>query len=408
MSTPSPHNSRIAIDFDRESELLPRELPSLAARLISMLIITLVASATVIAIVVPFPEQVDSTFVLVPKDGADPLKAPIRGTIEKVEISDGKEVKAGDVLFVIGSEDLAVLAARVKGLEREMESTTPLNAAQRESRKAAVRSAEVRVRSLEAELGYIVRQKEHAGKLRRMAEGAFAKNLIAEEALIREQNADDSAGRALEETRRQLAEARSTIAEAKAEQEREEAEMNASRTRLDSQLAEAQAALAFLERASKEKHLDGAKDSNVYRVLAPYDGTVIGMGPTRAGAVIERGEILLSLAAAGAELIAELSIPELESGRVAVGQSTRVMLDAYPYPRFGTRKAKVQWVSPTAEKGKLRALATIEDPTVVIDGVAKPLRAGMSGKARVRVGNRTLAEYALEPLRQLRENLGQH
>ena len=36
----------------------------------------------------------------------------------------------------------------------------------------------------------------------------------------------------------------------------------------------------------------------------------------------------------------------------------------------------------------------------------KPLSVGMKGEARVVVGYRTLIEYAVEPIRQMRENLG--
>jgi hypothetical protein len=37
-----------------------------------------------------------------------------------------------------------------------------------------------------------------------------------------------------------------------------------------------------------------------------------------------------------------------------------------------------------------------------------PLRAGMTGTARIQAGRRTLIEYAFEPLRQLRENVRVH
>jgi molybdopterin-guanine dinucleotide biosynthesis protein A len=37
-------------------------------------------------------------------------------------------------------------------------------------------------------------------------------------------------------------------------------------------------------------------------------------------------------------------------------------------------------------------------------GQSRPLIAGMSGKAEIVVGNRSLIEYVLEPLRQLKEN----
>lgn len=398
--------TRRAIDFDNESEVVPRDLPSLVVRIFAWMIILLVVAAALISFLVPFPEVIESAFVLVPKDGADPVKAPIGGSVERVEAKEGKDVKAGEVLFVINSQDLTVMDTRVKSLERELQASKPVSEAVRESRKAAMRSAEIRVSSLSSELSFMVRRKEKSEKLRKMAETSFQKNLITQEQLLREQDADDEAGRALENLRRGLAEAKSGVAEMRALSEREEAELSANTAKLEGALAEGQAALAWVQRATEESQ--GIIEENgrrLFRVTAPFDGTITSIGPSRPGVVIERGEVLCTLAQAGAELRAELNVPELEAGRIAREQSVKLLLDAYPYVRYGTRSAVVSWVSPTAEAGKLRAHATISDATVVIDGVPRALRAGMSGKGRVRVGNRTLVEYVLEPLRQLRENL---
>jgi len=129
------------------------------------------------------------------------------------------------------------------------------------------------------------------------------------------------------------------------------------------------------------------------------------MGPRRVGALIERGEILCRVARQEARLLAEIPIAELDAGRVTPGQPVKIMLDAFPYTRYGTKSATVTWVSPTASEGAVRTQASLIDDFVVVDGKSKPLRAGMVGQAHVVVGSRTLAEYALEPLRQIKENL---
>jgi hypothetical protein len=70
------------------------------------------------------------------------------------------------------------------------------------------------------------------------------------------------------------------------------------------------------------------------------------------------------------------------------------------------KKGVLTWVSPTAAAGELIAIADLADAMVRVDGREVPLRAGLEGEARVRTGSRSLLEYVLEPLKQVRENVG--
>jgi hypothetical protein len=83
-------------------------------------------------------------------------------------------------------------------------------------------------------------------------------------------------------------------------------------------------------------------------------------------------------------------------------------MDALPYQRYGVVNAKLDWVSPSAvassEGLHFIALASLDS-----ESRRRPLslRVGMGGQARIVVGQRTMIEYAFEPIRQLRENLRQ-
>jgi HlyD family secretion protein len=87
----------------------------------------------------------------------------------------------------------------------------------------------------------------------------------------------------------------------------------------------------------------------------------------------------------------------------------RFFVNAFPYQRYGTVTGTLSWISPSAVSSRDRqlfvALATLDRETILVGGKPLPLRVGMQGEARIVVGSRTLIEYALEPLRQLRENL---
>jgi multidrug efflux pump subunit AcrA (membrane-fusion protein) len=110
----------------------------------------------------------------------------------------------------------------------------------------------------------------------------------------------------------------------------------------------------------------------------------------------------------GETLLAELKLPEAGVGKLKTDQGVKLKYDAFPYQRYGVKYGRVAWLSPasieTKEGASFRARVEIADREVLIQGQSRPLVAGMSGKAEIVIGNRSLIEYVLEPLRQLKEN----
>jgi multidrug efflux pump subunit AcrA (membrane-fusion protein) len=147
---------------------------------------------------------------------------------------------------------------------------------------------------------------------------------------------------------------------------------------------------------------------NQINVPAPCAGSVLRLRVKSAGTFVRTGDILCELAGSGDRLQAELSLPASGVGRVTAGQSVKLLYDAFPYQRYGVRYGSVRWVSPAgagATGEGFRALADTDDETITIDGRLQRLLPGMTGRADVVVGRRSLLSYAFEPLRQLRENL---
>ena len=148
-------------------------------------------------------------------------------------------------------------------------------------------------------------------------------------------------------------------------------------------------------------------------VAAPCAGTMLRLAVKAPGAVVQEGDLLGELACAGGPLQAELTVPPGGVSRLRPGQGVKLLYDAFPYQRHGVRFGTLRWVSPAgatagARDGAppvFRALAEIADESIVVDGSARPLMAGMGGRAEVVVGRRSLISHAFEPLRQLRESL---
>ena len=90
------------------------------------------------------------------------------------------------------------------------------------------------------------------------------------------------------------------------------------------------------------------------------------------------------------------------------GQEVELKVDAFPYQRYGIVNATLDWVSPsavTSPQGQhFVGLASL-NKTDQTKRRPLALRVGMTGEARIVTGQRTMIEYAFEPIRQLRENM---
>lgn len=165
---------------------------------------------------------------------------------------------------------------------------------------------------------------------------------------------------------------------------------------------------AAIRSAALRTELEQSSGSEL-AVLAPCAGTVVRLGVLRPGAVVKEGEILGELACTESQLQAEITVLPSGVGQVKAGQPVKLLYDAFPYQRYGVRRGAVRWVSPAGvtvgDQRVFRALADLQDDVITVKGEPRALRPGMSGRADVVVGRRSLIAYAFEPLRQLRESL---
>src|SRR5215470_4129249 len=92
--------------LEEATEMLPKSPPPWIIRAIAWLLISMAAVALVASVVVHVPETVTCRFVLVPKDGADPIQSPNRAVVSEVRVTEGAEVRAGTELFVLHSDEI--------------------------------------------------------------------------------------------------------------------------------------------------------------------------------------------------------------------------------------------------------------------------------------------------------------
>jgi len=191
---------------------------------------------------------------------------------------------------------------------------------------------------------------------------------------------------------------------------------------LKEQRASLELALASTDRdlAALDQRLVENEGRREIVIKAPQDG-VISTINIEQNQMAEANQGLAVLIPKNSLLLAELYAPSRAAGFVKVGMDVLVDYPAFPYQKFGHQKGHVVEVSNSAMRpeemlipGASQAAAgetvyrirvALENQEVTTYGEQKPLKSGMAVEARVVLDERTLAEWALEPLMTVKGRL---
>jgi membrane fusion protein len=161
----------------------------------------------------------------------------------------------------------------------------------------------------------------------------------------------------------------------------------------------------------RERAEIAARGSQVVR--APLAGRVTALQATL-GQSVDQSRPLLTLIPDGADLQAEIFVPSRAIGFVRPGQRVRLMIEAFPYQRFGTREGTTALVSeavlaPNEVYGKValkepayRVTVRLDEQTIQAFGRAVPLQPDMAVQADIILEERSLLAWLLEPLMSVR------
>jgi HlyD family secretion protein len=248
------------------------------------------------------------------------LGSTLTGRVQAVVVAEGAQVKAGDVLVRLESDELRAALAQSQASERQAAARLAgLRSTGRSAAQAGVAQAEsVRVAA----------QAELQRTLDLVAQGFVSQAR-------------------LDEVRRAVAVAQAQLDSARAQQ--------AANAEPGTEVAQAQAqlALASAARAAAEARLAQAV------LVAPADARVLSR-LVEPGQIVQPGRALLSLALAGPlQLVAQVDERYLE--QLQPGQPAGVRADAYPTQRF---TARVLSISPLvdAQRGAIEVKFSLPQP----------------------------------------------
>lgn len=390
-----PNELMQAGSIDHESEMLPQDPPPWFVRSAAWLMISMFAVALLASVLVKLPETVTCPFVLTSASGADPIQSPRVAVVAKVCVAEGQTVRKAAPLFLLRSEEIRgmdteqrTLTADLHTHEEGLAKADAAFAAQLEIKNAEIAQAE-------SEVGF---REKHSATSRDLVErmNKLTKNGgISKVEVLRYQLESAESDKDLSVAQRTLQQVGLELTQLKNEHTRVH----------DENVAEIEKLKVRLN--ALQGDLENSKQ-NVLTIRAPYDAVVISLAQRNEGSVVQNGQELCQLSPSEATPRARLVVGEAGVPKLASGQTVRLFLDAFPYQRYGVVPAKLDWISPAAVASTngphFIGLASLQNSP---SGRRRPLavRVGMTGEARVVVGQRTIMEYAFEPIRQLRENL---
>lgn len=201
--------------------------------------------------------------------------------------------------------------------------------------------------------------------------------------------------------------ARLKINQLRSENERrlrnERAEIAEKLNRLDAELA-------------KQKHR-----RSLLKLTAPHSGIVKDMATHTVGTVTQPGTILMTLVPLSDELRAEVWLPNQDIGFVRPGHEAKIKLTAFQFQKYGMVNGSVEHVAADSldsankenshgggEAGSLmyRTLISLNDQQLVANGQSYNLVPGMQVVAEIKLGERTILEYLLSPVRKAFHDAG--
>lgn len=182
---------------------------------------------------------------------------------------------------------------------------------------------------------------------------------------------------------------------------------------IGSALVEARAALASYEDGVRKYTLLAAQTA----LYAPCDAVVHEIAPYQEGSGVREAEAMVTLIPVNVPLEAEIDIQPQDVGRLREGDSAKVKFDAFPFQQHGTLIGRLRYISADTHESRGNADQWEDSGTAAAPSATRPQyrsrlvlsghlngvpdetwqSAGMKVRAEIKVGERSVLDYVLNP-----------
>jgi len=381
----------------------------LSVRVLGLFFGGIVLAAVIFVSMATYARKATVTGWLVPDQGLIRATASSAGFIQGVFVKEGDAVEKGARLaeIRIGADTAAgnVGDMVIQQLRAEAEATRARARAQIDRLSAESEQASANLAKQRAELSQLQTQYDLQAQRLQLARQELARgedlasrgNLPRAEAEKR-QSAALAAEQELAGLRRQIGAMEREISDIGAR-------ISAFLIEKETIRAESQSAAASVEQRSID-----AEARRVQWVLSPVAGRIAAL-PGAEGQPVSLGGTVAIVIPEGARIEAELLAPSSGAGFIRPGQEVRLMLQAFPYQRFGTVKGAVKTISKTVlgpteisipglkiEEPVFRVRVTLPRDEIDAYGEPIPLQPGMLLSADVIFDRRSLIQWLFDPL----------
>jgi HlyD family secretion protein len=433
---PSQRRAAVVNEFQSDAVEIEERPPPRIARLMLYAIAGLIAAAVTWASLSHVDEVTVATGKLVttePNMVVQPLETSV---IRTIDVAVGDTVKAGEVLATLDTtftqsdveqlrNKVATVDAEIARLEAELtgkDYTVPIDTA------SPTQAAQARL--------FVQRKAFRDAKLK-----DFATRIAQAEATLATSQAEETVLEKRRETLGEIEAMRNTLMQNQngsklnyLQSHDTRLEIDAALSRLRGNQVEMQHAIekgaterqAFIEefrqgavedlvkaRDQRNSAAEELKKAELRRSLvvltAPAEAVVLDIAQRSIGSVVREAEPLFTLVPLHVPLEAEISIEAKDIGHVAVGDSVRLKLDAFPFQKHGTMSGTLRTISRDAfstpqgaqqQAGPLvyRARVAVTDTALRSVPPSFRLIPGMTVTGEIKVGRRSVISYFLYPL----------
>lgn len=165
-----------------------------------------------------------------------------------------------------------------------------------------------------------------------------------------------------------------------------------------------------------EQLRDRAQVLEEKRLMAPTDGKIKNINVTTIGGVVKPSEVIMQILPTSSDLIIDAKVSPADIAYVKEGQDATVKLDAYDYSIFGAMNGTVNYISPDTlmeqtpkgEEPYYRVLIVIKGAEFKGRGNEIVIKPGMTASVDIKAMERTVLSYLTKPLtKTLSEGLGE-
>lgn len=331
------------------------------------------------------------------------IQAPEGGVLTKLAVSEGDDVKKGQLLVVLEEEraqaavdnsasKTAALKAKLARLNAEI-FEKPLKFPKEVQRYPEYVQNQTqlynrRLQAINEEVSSLEKTLKLAKQELNMNEPLLKYGDVSQADVIR--------------LRRQVADIEAQINNKRNKYfEEAQAEMTKAQEELDTEL---------------EQLRDRAQVLEEKRLMAPTEGKINNINVTTIGGVVKPGEVIMEILPTSSDLIVEAKVSPADIAYVKEGQDATVKLDAYDYSIFGAMRGTVSYISPDTlmertpkgEEPYYRVLIIITGAEFEPRGKEIVIKPGMTASVDIKAMERTVLSYLTKPLtKTLSEGLGE-